>query len=251
MKLELIDVGYSVGPIEILKSINLELLSGTCCVLLGPNGAGKSTLMRVASGYARTTVGEVELNGRPLSSMPLMERARQLAVLTQRNSLDFPFTAGEVIAMGRTPYGISALDAVAKIVIAALSIDGERIYTHLSGGEKQLVQLARVFSQVWERGSDACLLLDEPMAALDLNHQKEVVGLLSKFSSEGTSQLIVMHDINLAAEIADIIILMSHGRVIGAGPAAEVLTTEALEKTFEAPISVLQDGEQRFYKTVL
>ncbi|SVD10226.1 uncharacterized protein METZ01_LOCUS363080, partial [marine metagenome] len=173
------------------------------------------------------------------------------AVLTQRNSLDFSFTAEEVIAMGRTPYGISALDAVAKIVIAALSIDGERIYTHLSGGEKQLVQLARVFSQVWERGSDACLLLDEPMTALDLNHQKEVVGMLSKFSSEGTSQLIVMHDINLAAEIADIIVLMSHGRVIGAGPPAEVLTTEALEKTFQAPMSVLQDGDQRFYKAIL
>ena len=251
MKLELIDVGYSVGPIEILKSINLELLSGTCCVLLGPNGAGKSTLMRVASGYARTTVGEVELNGRPLSCMPLMERARQVAVLTQSNSLDFPFTAGEVIAMGRTPYGISALDAVAEKVIATLSIDGERIYTQLSGGEKQLVQLARVFSQVWERGSDACLLLDEPMTALDLNHQKKVVGMLSKFSSEGTGQLIVMHDINLAAEIADIIVLMSHGRVIGAGPPAEVLTTEALEKTFQAPMSVLQDGEQRFYKTIL
>ena len=251
MKLELIDVGYSVGSIEILKSINLELLSGTCCVLLGPNGAGKSTLMRVASGYTRATVGEVELNGRPLSSMPLTERARQLAVLTQRNSLDFPFTAGEVIAMGRTPYGISALDAVAEKVIATLSIDGERIYTQLSGGEKQLVQLARVFSQVWERGSDACLLLDEPMTALDLNHQKEVVGMLSKFSSEGTGQLIVMHDINLAAEIADIIVLMSHGRVIGAGTPTEVLTTEALEKTFQAPMSVLQDGEQRFYKTVI
>ena len=251
MKLELIDVGYSVRSIEILKSINLQLLRGTCSVLLGPNGAGKSTLMRVASGYTRATVGEVELNGRPLNSMPLMERARQVAVLTQRNSLDFPFTAGEVIAMGRTPYGISALDAVAEIVIAALSIDGERIYTHLSGGEKQLVQLARVFSQVWERCSDACLLLDEPMAALDLNHQKEVVGMLSKFSSEGTSQLIVMHDINLAAEIADIIVLMSHGRVIEAGPPAEVLTTEALEKTFQAPMSVLQDGDQRFYKTVL
>ena len=74
---------------------------------------------------------------------------------------------------------------------------------------------------------------------------------LSKFSSEGTSQLIVMHDINLAAEIADIIVLMSHGRVIEAGPPAEVLTTEALEKTFQAPMSVLQDGEQRFYKTIL
>ena len=251
MRLELIDVSYSVGPIEFLKSIKLELRSGSCCVLLGPNGAGKSTLVRVASGYARATVGEVQLNGRPLSSISLMERARQVAVLTQRNSLDFPFSAGEVIAMGRTPYGISDLDTVVEIVIAALSIDGERIYTQLSGGEKQLVQLARVFSQVWERGSDACLLLDEPMAALDLNHQKEVVGMLSKFSSEGTSQLIVMHDINLAAEIADIIVLMSHGRVIGVGPPAEVLPTEALEKTFQAPISVLQDGDQRFYKTVL
>jgi len=251
MKLTLKNIGYSIGARELLKKVNLEMRSGTCCILLGPNGAGKSTLMKVASGYARPTCGVVQLDETPLNSMSLMQRARRIAVLTQQNSLDFPFTAEEVVSMGRTPYGISALDAEAGAVIDALGVDAKRVYTHLSGGEKQLVQLARVFAQVWGQGSKACLLLDEPMTALDLNHQRDVVTLLKKFSSEGTSQLIVMHDINMAAEIADIIFLMSDGEVVGAGPPAEVLSSEALEKTFKAPIEVLDHGAQRFYKTIL
>ena len=251
MKLTIKDLGYSVGSLDILKGVDLELLSGNCCALLGPNGAGKSTLMKVASGYLRPTSGQVLLNGTPINSLSLMRRARQMAVLTQKNSLDFPFTAEEIVVMGRSPYGISVSDSSSKSVIAALGINGHNTYTHLSGGEKQLVQLARVFSQVWERGQEACLLLDEPMTALDLNHQKVVVGLLRKFATEGTTQLIVMHDINMALEIADIIVLMSGGKVIEVGPASKALTTEALERTFRVPISVLQDGQQRFYKTKL
>ena len=100
-------------------------------------------------------------------------------------------------------------------------------------------------------GPDACLLLDEPMTALDLKHQKDVLGLLRKFSREGTSQMIVMHDINLAAEVADVIVLMSGGQLMGIGPAPEVLTPEALERTFQVPMAVLEDGPERFYKTVI
>jgi len=251
VKLELQGVDYLAGTQEILRDVNLDLESGTCCVLLGPNGAGKSTLMRLASGYEQPTNGKVLLDGRALTSLSLAERARHLAVLTQRNSLDFPFTAAEVIAMGRTPYGIPSLDRAGETIVDALNIDVDRVYTQLSGGEKQLVQLARIFSQVWERGPDACLLLDEPMTALDLKHQKDVLGLLRKFSREGTSQMIVMHDINLAAEVADVIVLMSGGQLMGIGPAPEVLTPEALERTFQVPMAVLQDGPERFYKTVI
>ena len=251
MKLELQGVDYLAGTQEILRDVNLDLESGTCCVLLGPNGAGKSTLMRLASGYEQPTNGKVLLDGRALTSLSLAERARHLAVLTQRNSLDFPFTAAEVIAMGRTPYGIPSLDRAGETIVDALNIDVDRVYTQLSGGEKQLVQLARIFSQVWERGRDACLLLDEPMTALDLKHQKDVLGLLRKFSREGTSQMIVMHDINLAAEVADVIVLMSGGQLMGIGPAPEVLTPEALERTFQVPMAVLEDGPERFYKTVI
>ncbi len=251
MKLSLRDVCYSVGSLEILKEVNIELQSGTCSILLGPNGAGKSTLMKVASGYARPTFGEVRLNEIPFDSIHLMQRSRRLAVLTQKISLDFPFTAEEVVAMGRTPYGVSGLDVAAKAVIDALGIDGKRVYTQLSGGEKQLVQLARVFSQVWEQGSNACLLLDEPMTALDLYHQKDVVTILKKFSSEGTSQLIVMHDINMAAEIADIIYLMFDGKIVGTGLPTDVLSSEALEKTFQVPVKVLNNRNERFYKTII
>lgn len=252
MRLETTQVEFAFDARQILESITVCLESGSCCVLLGPNGAGKSTLLRLASGVLVPTSGEVRLGDRVVSDISLAERSRLLGVLTQRNNLDFPFTAAEVIAMGRTPYGpVRQDDAIVRSVMSALDIDGDRIYTSLSGGERQLVQAARVFAQVWEGGSDAWLLLDEPMTALDLNHQREVVGLLRRFSSEGTGQLIVMHDINLAAEVADTIILMTDGRIVATGSPEEVLQVQTLEETFKTPMSILQDGEARFYRTKL
>ena len=250
--------GYAPG-VRALRGVTLEVLSGQTVALVGPSGAGKSTLLNLIPRFYDVDMGQICVDSQDIKSVTLASLRSAIALVSQDVVL-FDDTIKANIAYGRASAteaeiieaarSATAHSFVTRLPLGYETVVGER-GTRLSGGEKQLVQLARVFSQVWERGSDACLLLDEPMAALDLNHQKEVVGLLSKFSSEGTSQLIVMHDINLAAEIADIIILMSHGRVIGAGPATEVLTTEALEKTFQAPMSVLQDGEQRFYKTVL
>lgn len=252
MKVELTDVSFRAGGNNILGPVNLLHASGECCVLLGPNGAGKSTLMRVASGYLTPTCGGARLNDRQVADISMNERARMLGVLTQRSSLDFPFRAEEVIAMGRTPYGAdTAPDDITATVMELLGIRGDRIYTSLSGGEKQLVQLARIFVQVWGSGPEAVLLLDEPMTALDLNHQREVVALLRRFSQEGTGQMIVMHDINMAAEVADKIILMSDGLIVAAGKPEEVLQPDTLEATFGIPMQLLRDGEERFYKASL
>jgi len=251
VRLILNKVGFVAGTRRVLNKISLSLESGTRCVLLGPNGAGKSSLLRIASGYEKPNQGDVLLDGSPLIDLPMRQRARQMGVLTQRSTLDFPFTAKEVVAMGRTPFGVVGTDKIAETVMASLNIDGKRIYTHLSGGEKQLVQLARVFAQVWEQGKEAFLLLDEPMTALDLKHQRDVLNLLGKFSKEGTGQLIVMHDINLAADVADVIVLLSEGEVVASGPAEKILTTDVLEKTFHIPVSVIGDQSGRYYKTLV
>ena len=251
MNLHLDNAAFSIDGVNILSPVNLALRSAACCVLLGPNGAGKSTLMRIASGYAPPTSGAVNLDGESMHALTLKQKASKLGVLTQRSDLDFPFTAGEVVAMGRTPYGGGENDPVVAEVIARLGIQGHRIYTSLSGGEKQLVQLARVFAQVWHRGEEAFLLLDEPMTALDLNHQQVLVSVLREFSESGTGQLIVMHDINLAADIADRIVLMRHGCVIKSGAPAEVLNAESLAETFGTPMTVMRDGDEFFYKARL
>ena len=216
----------------ILSDINLEVQGGKITVLLGPNGAGKSTLLKILSGYLKPTDGEVLVAGYNPQKISLQARAKILGVLTQRNSLEFPFTAREVIAMGRMPFGQS---------------EGSDEVTQ----EQQLVQLCRVFAQVWGRGSEAFLLLDEPMTALDLRHQSKIASTLRKLSSQGLGQLVVMHDINLAAELADDIVLMSHGKVVAKGSVAEALKIENLERTFDTVINQLGRGSERYFRAEL
>ena len=131
------------------------------------------------------------------------------------------------------------------------SVAADQSFLTMSGGEQQLVQLCRVFAQVWGRGSDAFLLLDEPMTALDLRHQSKVASTLKKLSVQGLGQLIVMHDINLAAELADQIILISHGEVVAKGSAAEALKVDNLELAFDTVINKLGSGSERYFRAEL
>lgn len=252
MKLKLNQISYSVKSKKILTGVDLELRAGQTTVVLGPNGAGKSSLIKILSGYLQPSSGEVLIDGQAVAAHSLAQRAQKIAVLTQRSSLDFPFTAREVIQMGRTPFGITDdRHGVADELLDVFGISGGQSYISMSGGEQQLVQLARVFAQIWGRGEDVFLLLDEPMTALDLRHQALVARLLEEKSQEGTGQLVVMHDINLAAEIADQIILMSSGQIVALGSVDETLTVDNLEKTFNTPILRIGEGSMRFYRASL
>jgi iron complex transport system ATP-binding protein len=232
--------------------MDLEVQGGKTTVLLGPNGAGKSTLMKILSGYLKASDGEVMIAGCDPAKISLKARARMLGVLTQRSSLEFPFTAREVIAMGRMPFGVSeGFDEVTQELLGMFGVAADQSYLTMSGGEQQLVQLCRVFAQVWGRGSEAFLLLDEPMTALDLRYQSKIVSILKKFSSQGLGQLVVMHDINLAAELADEIVLMSSGKVIAKGSAAEALKVDNLERTFDTVINQLGGGRDRYFRAEL
>ena len=175
-----------------------------------------------------------------------------LGVLTQKSSLEFPFTAREVVAMGRMPFGVSeGFDEVTEELLSMFGVAADQSFLTMSGGEQQLVQLCRVFAQVWRRGSDAFLLLDEPMTALDLRHQSKIASTLKKLSVQGLGQLIVMHDINLASELADEIILMSHGEVVAKGSAAEALKVDNLELAFDTVINQLGSGSERYFRAEL
>jgi len=193
--------------------------------------------MKIFNGYLKASGGEALVAGCDPQKMSLEARAKMVGVLTQRSSLEFPFTAREVIAMGRMQFGVSeGFDEVTKELISLFEVAADQSYLTMSGGEKQLVQLCRVFAQVWGRGSEAFLLLDEPMPALDLRHQSKIALTLKKLSSQGLGQLVVMHDINLAAELADEIVLMSQGKLVAKGSAAEALKVDNLERTFDTTI---------------
>ena len=249
MNLSARNISFAIKDLTILRDIDLEIQGGKTTALLGPNGAGKSTLMKILSGYLKPTGGEVMIAGCDPEKISLEARARMLGVLTQRSSLEFPFTAREVIAMGRMPFGVSeGFDEVTQELLSMFGVAADQSYLTMSGGEQQLVQLCRVFAQVWGRGSEAFLLLDEPMIALDLRHQSKIASTLKKLSSQGLGQLVVMHDINLAAELADEIVLMSHGKVVAKGSAAEALKVDNLERTFDTVINQLGGGRERYFR---
>jgi iron complex transport system ATP-binding protein len=249
MNLSARNISFAIKDLTILRDIDLEIQGGKTTALLGPNGAGKSTLMKILSGYLKATGGEVMIAGCDPEKISLKARARMLGVLTQRSSLEFPFTAREIVAMGRMPFGVSeGFDEVTQELLSMFGVAADQSYLTMSGGEQQLVQLCRVFAQVWGRGSEAFLLLDEPMIALDLRHQSKIASTLKKLSSQGLGQLVVMHDINLAAELADEIVLMSHGKVVAKGSAAEALKVDNLERTFDTVINQLGVGRERYFR---
>ena len=252
MNLSARNISFALKGLTILHDINLEIQGGKTTILLGRNGAGKSTLMKVLSGYLKATGGEVLVAGRDPKKMSLETRARMLGVLTQKSSLEFPFTAREVVAMGRMPFGVSeGFDEVTEELLSMFSVAADQSFLTMSGGEQQLVQLCRVFAQVWGRGSDAFLLLDEPMTALDLRHESKIASTLKKLSAQGLGQLVVMHDINFAAELADEIILIWHGKVVAKGPVAEALKVDNLELAFDTVINQLGSGSERYFRAEL
>ncbi|MCD6361333.1 MAG: ABC transporter ATP-binding protein, partial [Armatimonadetes bacterium] len=191
---------------RVLDGLDLSLHRGEFAVLIGPNGSGKTTLLRALAGVLNLEEGQVLVEGRPLERMPRREVARLLAVVPQMTSPPFEFTVREIVRMGRTPHlgRLQAERACDREAVAeALALTetehlAERPVTELSGGELQRVTIARALAQ-----QAPIMLLDEPAAILDINHQLQVFNLLARLNTdEGRSILCVSHDLNLASEYA-------------------------------------------------
>jgi iron complex transport system ATP-binding protein len=240
-------VSVMVGPSTLLAGVSLDVLPGEVVAVVGPNGAGKSTLLRVLCGDLAPTAGEVLLEERQLAVWPLHERAKVIAVLPQDVSLTFPFTVLEVVLMGRTPHlkgreqrhdhdvAYAALQAVEMLPLA------HRLYPTLSGGERQRVQLARVLTQIWDVPSAGhrYLLLDEPTASLDLAHQHSALAIAQRFARQGTGVLTIVHDLNLAAQYADRIVVLHAGKQLATGCPQAVLTPAIIQMAFAMSARVL------------
>ncbi len=220
-----------------LQQIELELAAGEVLGVIGPNGAGKTSLLKLLSGDISPTGGNYELLGKAISAWEPMPRARVLAVLPQLSLLNFPYTVEEVILLGRTPHR-SGLDSDRQVLREVLSATDTaalqgRIYTQLSGGEKQRVQLARVFAQIWrDEGSPRLLLLDEPTTALDLAHQQLIMESVKGLAKTGCGVVIVAHDFNLVAAMADQVVAVSGGQLVSRGSPETVLTQNLFEEVF-------------------
>lgn len=247
--LEIHNASVRIPACELLHDISLRVHEQEILAIVGPNGAGKSSLLRAVAGDLSLSQGEILLAGRHLIDWDRRERARHLAVLPQLSLLNFPYTAQEVVALGRTPH--STGNEIDQIIIreAMLAMDvnhlHDRFYTELSGGEKQRVQLARVMAQIWrpEDADSRLLLLDEPAAALDLGHQQLLMEKIRQFARTGAAVVMVLHDLNMAARYSDSILAMACGRVLAQGKSREVITVDLVERLFSVKVKVLRDPD--------
>ena len=244
MSLSAHNVSLTLSDVPLLRSINLEVLPGQITTVLGPNGAGKTSLLRVLIGELAPDAGNVTLNSQPLEAWPPRQRARTLAVLPQHSLLNFPFTAAEVVMLGRTPHETGVARDREIVAQTLRAVDGDyladRIYTQLSGGEKQRVHLARVLAQIWEPAPEGerYLVLDEPTSSFDLAHQRLTLDVVRSLADKGVGVLMVIHDLNLAARCADQMFLMQCGQIVVSGTPREVLQPGIIAQVFQVEATI-------------
>lgn len=232
----------------LLEEVSLAVEAGEVLAVVGPNGAGKSTLLRALAGELRPTSGTAAFAGRPVRSWPPRALARQRAVVSQRVALAFPMTVAEVTALGRMPWhGTPEAARDAAAIAAAMARVGVagfagRAYATLSGGEQQRVQVARALAQLDGAAPPAALLLDEPTASLDVGHRAVLLKALRQLAAEGVAVLVVLHDLNEAAFVADRVAVLDAGRCIALGPPSYALDPATLAAVYGLPFRRTSDG---------
>jgi len=232
----------------VLDDISLALPAGKITALLGPNGAGKTSLLHCASGVMKCSAGRVLLNEKNIQSFTPLALAKKVAVLPQQSSLNFPFSVEDVVAMGRYPHSdgqVSDREIIHRLMdILHIRDLAQRPYTALSGGEKQRTQVARVLSQIvcneqLDIYKGSVLLLDEPIAALDMPHQSLLMVLLQELAAKGLTVLIVLHDVNLAATYADNIALIKAGRLLAFDSVSKVMTKSMIKQVYDVEVDII------------
>lgn len=236
------DLTVSLGKTRILERAEFHARPGALTAIVGPNGSGKTTLLRAMTGDVPYK-GRITLNGSDIAALKPWELAGVRAVLPQVSGLAFPFTVYEVVRIGlHRSNGATAEDtplrALARVGLADYA---HRFYQELSGGEQQRVQLARVLTQVWspvEHGEPRWLFLDEPVSALDIAHQLQVMEIAKGFAAAGGGVVAVMHDLNLTAIFADQVTVLSGGRITASGTPSDVMTDEVLSCAYRCDLRV-------------
>ncbi|MBK9180208.1 MAG: ABC transporter ATP-binding protein [Acidimicrobiales bacterium] len=241
------DLTVEVGGARLLDGVDLQVAPGRWVGVVGPNGAGKSTLLRAIAGIGHVTAGQVELIGRPGRALRRRERSRLVALVAQDPVVPPGLTVSDYVLLGRTPHlppfgreGTADLRAVEDVLaqLDLLPLASRTLHT-LSGGELQRAVLARALAQ-----QAPVLLLDEPTSALDVGRQQEVLELVDRMrSAHGLAVVSTMHDLTLAGQYADRLVLLEGGRVHATGSPAEVLTEATLGRFSGARVRVVQiDG---------
>lgn len=233
---------YEPDAAPALDGVSLEVAAGSLYAVIGPNGSGKSTLLKLLLGALRPSAGEVRYSGRPVTDWSRRALARQIGVVPQGLELAFPFSVGELVAMGRYPHlgplaraGPADRQAVVRAMercdVAPLA---DRSIAKLSGGERQRALIARALAQ-----QPSTLVLDEPTVSLDIRHEMAIFELLAELTAgDGVTIVLVTHNLNLAARYAQRLLLLDRGRAIAEGPPSRVLKRGLIERVYRWPVAV-------------
>ncbi|NLL83502.1 MAG: ABC transporter ATP-binding protein [Lentisphaerae bacterium] len=251
-----VTAGYFATPV--ISDLTLTVTTGERVAIIGPNGAGKSTLFRIITGLIRPTGGTVTLYGQPLLKITAAERARTIAIVSQELESTMPFTAGELVMMGRTA-ALSRWSPPSRedrrIIAEAMALTEtshlkRRIFQEMSGGERQRVSIAMALA-----ARPRIILLDEPTAHLDMNHRLDTLLLIERLNREqGVTIMMIGHDLNLAAEYFPRMVLLHEGRIVADGSPAQVLTSEILSPVYRCGVTIHPDpatGALRVFPTKL
>lgn len=248
LKFSDITFGYPASPRPVLDHFDLEIPARTITAILGPNGAGKTTLLHLALGWLLPQKGAIELGSRPLNSYPRRELGQKIALVPQNEHTPFEFSLLEYVLFGRTPYlqplampsdedVRTAEEALERVGLGALK---KRSITGLSGGEYQLVLVARALAQ-----KPRLMLLDEPTSHLDLSNKGRLVHVLRDLSREGVTILFTTHEPDVASALATHLILMQKGRVLETGTFEQVFNSASLSRLYQLPIKVETVADRR------
>lgn len=240
------NISVTVREKIILRDVSLTLHPGKFTAVVGPNGAGKSTLLKSMANELHGYHGDVSINGKDIRSYKPKELSLVRAVLPQSSNLQFAFTVEQVVTLGRFAHKTTTEEnnRIVDEVLALTSIEHlrERNYMHLSGGEKQRVQLARVLVQVWdETVYPRYILLDEPTSSLDIAQQQNIFGLAKRVCDRNIGVMAIVHDLNQAVQFADEIHFIRDGKIVAAGESQAVFTKSIIEETFCCRVNIYHD----------
>ncbi len=236
------DVSVSFGDLTVLDEVSCEVNRGEFVGLVGPNGAGKTTLLRTINGVLTPDSGTITLDGDAIADLSSREVSRRVATVPQDTHIGFAFSAEHLVEMGRTPHRSRldwappgdpverALERTETTHLRDRTVDG------LSGGERQRVLLARALAQ-----ETPALVLDEPTASLDINHQVGMLDIVRNLVSDGQAAIAAIHDLDLAARYCDRLLLLQGGQVRASGPPARVLSDPTLEDAFDTRTAVARN----------
>ncbi len=242
MRFRVEDVEVELNSRKILDGVTFEISKGEIVVLLGPNGSGKSTILRTIFGILKPIKGAIYLNGGKLNAASVEEIAKIMGYLPQEHS-ETNLRVIDVVLLGRTPYiSVNPGKEDYRVAEEALKLVGmedfaTRKFSELSGGERQKVILARIFCQETD-----FMLLDEPTSHLDIKSQIEVLEIIRRITEKGKTALVAMHDINLALNFSDRVLMVRDGKIVHTGKPEDVINTETIKDVFGVRVEILKEN---------